>query len=156
MDRQAFTTLLKNNLLGVVVVILALALIGTSAAIDASKDGSDVATASSARDLKDGDRPKDKDRPRDKQLQKLKDRLEKGELRGDRMRMDQPFPPGLIQQFLSQVPKQLRQDLRDLRKADPEERTTLGHQMFEKALAGDYGAQVKKLAEMLEELVNGK
>lgn len=54
------------------------------------------------------------------------------------------------------LPKALRDDLQNLRKADPSERAALQHQMFAKALGGDYGDLAQKRAQKLKELVDGK
>jgi len=54
------------------------------------------------------------------------------------------------------APKELKADLRDARNADPSERAAKRHEIYVKALAGDYGDQVQKRAERLQEFVDGK
>lgn len=54
------------------------------------------------------------------------------------------------------APAELKADLQDVRKADPSDRAALKHEIFTKALAGDYGDKAQKRAEKLKELVDGK
>lgn len=53
------------------------------------------------------------------------------------------------------LPKALRDDLQNMRNAAPSERAALQHEMFTKALAGDYGDMAKNHAEKLKVLVDG-
>jgi outer membrane murein-binding lipoprotein Lpp len=54
------------------------------------------------------------------------------------------------------APKELRADLKEVWKADASERVEKRHEIFVKALAGDYGDQAQKRAERLKEFVEGK
>lgn len=54
------------------------------------------------------------------------------------------------------APADLKADLEDVRKADPSDRAALKHEIFTKALAGDYGDMAQKRAEKMKELVDGK
>jgi len=54
------------------------------------------------------------------------------------------------------APKELKEDLKEVRKADPSERAAKRHEIFVKALAGDYGDQAQKRAQKLQEFVDGK
>ncbi|MDQ3157958.1 MAG: hypothetical protein M3Q98_14775 [Actinomycetota bacterium] len=53
------------------------------------------------------------------------------------------------------APKELKDDLREIRKADPADRAELRHEIFTKAEAGEYGDLAKKHAEKLKQFVDG-
>lgn len=53
------------------------------------------------------------------------------------------------------APKELKADLREVRKADPADRPAKRHEVFNKALAGDYGDKAQKRAERLKEFADG-
>lgn len=54
------------------------------------------------------------------------------------------------------APKELKADLKAARTAPPADRAAKMHEIFTKALAGDYGDKAQKRAERLKTLVNGK
>lgn len=54
------------------------------------------------------------------------------------------------------APKELKADLKAARAADPADRPAKLHEVFTKALAGDYGDKAQKRAEKLKMLVDGK
>ena len=54
------------------------------------------------------------------------------------------------------APAALKADLKDVRKAAPEDRPALRHDIFEKALDGTYGDKAQKRAEKLKDFVDGK
>lgn len=53
------------------------------------------------------------------------------------------------------APKELKDDLREVRKADPADRDELRHEIFNKAEAGEYGDAAKQHAEKLKQFVDG-
>ncbi len=54
------------------------------------------------------------------------------------------------------APKELRADLKAARAAAPADRPAKVHEVFAKALAGDYGDRAQKRAEKLKRVVDGK
>ena len=53
------------------------------------------------------------------------------------------------------APKELKDDLREVRKADPADRAELRHEIFTKAEAGEYGDLALQHAEKLKQFVEG-
>lgn len=54
------------------------------------------------------------------------------------------------------APQELKDDLKEVREAAPEDRAALKHEIFTNALDGDYGDKAQKHAEKLKEFVDGK
>lgn len=54
------------------------------------------------------------------------------------------------------APKELKTDLKAARMTAPADRTAKLHEVFAKALAGDYGSGMQKRAERLRSIVDGK
>ena len=53
------------------------------------------------------------------------------------------------------APKELKDDLREVRKADPADRAELRHKIFTKAESGEYGDLAQQHAEKLKQFVEG-
>lgn len=76
--------------------------------------------------------------------------------RGDKVDRRQAFKGRLGALPGGDLPKELRDDLQNMRKAALSERAALQHEMFTKALAGDYGDMAKNRAGKFKQLVDGK
>lgn len=147
MARKSFAAILRCNILAVAITLVAAAALFVSVLL-----GSDSAVSSATVDQQSQsvNLP-----PRADSLKNFH-KGDKTRNRGDKVDRRQAHKGTLGARPGGGLPKALRDDLQSMRKAAPSERAALQHEMFTKALAGDYGNMAKNRAEKLKQLVEGK